>query len=114
MSIDLGSCAVQDTIVVNTRSSVYELIVLRGEEGDLLMRGGTLFPDFCRVLFLGSTAEGGPLQLRTIAIGKRMQVMCGNRLITTTAVQALSTEAPSRMVVHDVAGPIVAGGLGGD
>jgi hypothetical protein len=95
MCIHLGSCAVQETIVVNTSSSVYELIVLRGEEGDLLVRGGRLLPDFCRVLFLGSTAAGGPLQPRTIEIGNRMQFMCGDRLITTTAVQAVSTSTPS-------------------
>jgi hypothetical protein len=95
MSIHVGSCAVQDTIVVNTRSSVYELIVLRGEEGDLLLRGGSLFPEFSRVLFLGSTAEGGSLQLRTIEIGNRMHFMCGDRLITTTAVQSLSACTPS-------------------
>jgi hypothetical protein len=96
MSIHLGSCAVQDTIVVNTRGSVYELIVLRGDEGDLLLRGGSLFPEFCRVLFLGSTAEGGSLQLRTIEIGNRMRFMCGDRLITTTAVKSLSTDTSSR------------------
>ena len=37
MSIDLGSCAVRETIVVTTRASVYELIVLRGDEGDIFV-----------------------------------------------------------------------------
>ena len=59
MSIDLGSCAVRETIVVNTRASVYELIVLRGDEGDVLVRGGSHFTEFRRVLFVGSTADGG-------------------------------------------------------
>jgi hypothetical protein len=95
MSIDLGCCAVQETIVVNTRGSVYELVVLRGDEGDVLLRGGSRFREFCRVLFLGSTAAGGPFQLRTIEIGNRMRFMCGDQLITTSAVQSLSARAGS-------------------
>ena len=59
MLIDLGSCTAWDTIVVNTRASVYELIVLRGDEGDVLVRGGSHFTEFRRVLFVGSTADGG-------------------------------------------------------
>ena len=33
MSIDLGSLTPRETVVVNTRASVYELIVLRGDAG---------------------------------------------------------------------------------
>ena len=88
MSIDLGSCAVRETIVVNTRASVYELIVLRGDEGDVLVRGGSHFAEFQRVLFVGSTADGGSLHPRTIDIGLRMQFFCGDRLVTTSAVQS--------------------------
>ena len=88
MSIDLGSCAVRETIVVNTRASVYELIVLRGDEGDVLVRGGSHFTEFQRVLFVGSTEDGGSLHPRTIDIGLRMQFFCGDRLVTTSAVQS--------------------------
>ena len=42
MSMDLGSCAVRETIVVTSRASVYELIVLRGDEGDVLVRGAAI------------------------------------------------------------------------
>lgn len=90
MAIDLGSCSARETLVVNTRASVYELIVLRGDVGDVLVRGGGHFTEFRRVLFVGSTAAGGPLHWRTIDIGLRMQFICGNRLVTTSAVQSLS------------------------
>jgi hypothetical protein len=95
MSIDLGSCAVPETIVVNTRASVYELIVLRGDEGDVLVRGGNHFTEFRRVLFVGSTADGGSLHPRIIDIGLRMQFMCGDRLVITSAVQSLSRRSAS-------------------
>jgi len=90
MSIDLGSCAARETIVVNTRASVYELIVLRGDEGDVLVRGGSHFPEFRPVLFVGSTADGGVVLPRTLEIGLRMQFICGDRFVITSAVQSLS------------------------
>jgi hypothetical protein len=90
MSIDLGSCAVRETIVVNTRASVYALIVLRGDEGDVLVCGGSHFPEFRRVLFVGSTGEGGSLHPRTIDVGLRMQFICGDRLVSTSAVQSVT------------------------
>ena len=90
MAIDLGSSSAGETLVVNTGASVYELTVLRGDVGDVLVRGGSHFTEFHRVLFVGSTADGGPLHSRTIDIGLRMQFICGNRLVTTSAVQSLA------------------------
>ena len=104
MSIDLGSCAVQETIVVTTRASVYELIVLRGDEGDVLVRGGSHFTEFHRVLFVGSTADGGSLHPRTIDIGLRMQFICGNRLVTTSSAQSLSRRPASAASTECAAG----------
>jgi hypothetical protein len=89
MAIHIDSCAARETIVANTLSNVYELIELREDEGAVLVRGGRHFTEFSRVLFLGSTAERGPLHPRTIEIGLRMQFICGNRLVTTSAVQSL-------------------------
>ena len=64
MAIYVDSCAAQDTIVVTTRSSVYELVVLRGDRGDVLVRGGRHFTEVtpcaisrfdCRRRFAGTT-----------------------------------------------------------
>jgi hypothetical protein len=90
MSIDLGSCTAWDTIVVKTRASVYVLIVLRGDAGNVLVRGGSHFTEFRRVLFAGSMADDGSRHPRTLDIGLRMQFICGNQLVTTSGVQSLS------------------------
>jgi hypothetical protein len=90
MSIDLGSCALRETIIVNTCASVYELIVLRGDDGDVLVRGGSHFTEFRRVLFAGSTAEGGSLQPRTIDTGLRMVFICADQAVLTSAVQSFT------------------------
>ena len=73
MPIDLGSCTAWDTIVVKTRASVYVLVVLRGDAGNVLMRGGSHFREFRRLLFAGSIADDGSLHPRTIDIGLHMQ-----------------------------------------
>ena len=90
MSIHIDSCAELETIVVKTRSSVYELVVLRGDRGDVLLRGGRHLEEFRRVLFLGSTAEGGSFQPRTIHIGLRMRFIAADGLFVTSAVESLS------------------------
>jgi hypothetical protein len=89
MSIHLDSCADWERVVAKTRSSVYELIVLR-EDGGVLVRGGRHFTEFQRVLFLGSTADGSSHKPRTIDIGLRMIFKCGARLIITSPVQSIS------------------------
>jgi hypothetical protein len=90
MSIHIGSCAASETIVVRTCSSVYELIVLEGDCGEVLVRGGRHFPEFRRVLFIGLTADGRAVEPHTIDIGRRMKFHCGDRVIVTSAVQSLS------------------------
>jgi hypothetical protein len=99
MSIHIDSCAAQDTIVATTRSSVYELIVLQGDRGDVLVRGGRHFTEFRRVLFLGSAAAGGALEPHTVDIGLRMTFGVDDRFVITSEVQSLSrgpaTAAPT-------------------
>jgi hypothetical protein len=90
MSIHIDSCAAQDTIVVTTLSSVYELIVLRGDQGDVLVRGGRHFAEFRRVLFLGSAAAGGAIEPHTVDVGLRMTFSVDDRFIITSEVQSLS------------------------
>ena len=80
---------------MKTRSSVYELVVLRGDRGDVLLRGGRLFKEFRCVLFLGSTAEGGSLQPRTIDIGLRMRFIVPDGPFVTSAVESLSRRLAS-------------------
>lgn len=94
MSIDLGSLTSRETIVVKTRRSVYELIVLRPDEADVLVRGGSHFTEWRRVRFLGSSGEGR-VHPRTIDIGLRMQFIHGDRLVITSVVQSFSRRPTS-------------------
>jgi hypothetical protein len=90
MAIYVDSCLPQETIVVTTRSNVYELVVLRGDRGDVLVRGGRHFTENTPVLFLGSMADDGSLESHTIGVGLRMKFVCGARVVITSPVQSLS------------------------
>jgi len=89
-SIDLVSCAAFERIVAETGSSVYEVIVLRGEHGTVLVRGGKHFTTFCRVLFVGSMRPSGATERHTIEIGLRMQFCSENTVIVTSAVESIA------------------------
>ena len=89
MSIHIDSCAPRETIVVTTRSSVYELVVLRGAQGLMVVRGGRHLPKFRRALFIGSTADDGKVAPRTIDIGLRLKFVSGNWSFLTSPVQSI-------------------------
>lgn len=91
-AIQLGSCVPFERIAVKTRSNMYEVIVLCGRTGEVLIRGGRYFPEFRRALLIGSTAGGSALMLRTIDVGLRMEVRDGVTLYRTTPVEAISRE----------------------
>jgi hypothetical protein len=88
-AIRLASCRQFEKIVVNTRRSVYELVILDGRTGDILLRGGCDFPEFCRALFVGSTAGGRALMVNTIDIGLRMEFHVGQGAVITSPVTAV-------------------------
>ena len=85
----LDSCAAPEPMLITTRSSIYELVVLRGAQGLMLVRGGKHFPKFRRALFLGSAADDGSVAPLTIDVGLRMKCCFGNRFFVTSAVQSI-------------------------
>jgi hypothetical protein len=89
-AIRLALCGQFETIVVKTRRSVYEILVLDGRTGDILIRGGSDFPEFCRALFVGSTPDGRALKVNTIDVGLRMEFHLGQGTLITSSVTAVS------------------------
>ena len=92
MATSVDSCAAQDTFVITTRSNVYELVVLRGDRGDVLVRGGRYFTEVTPALFLGSIADDGSVRPHTIEVGLRMKFVAGERFVVTSPVQSVSCD----------------------
>ena len=90
MAIHVDACAAEKTIIVTTRSSVYELVVRRGDRGDVLVRGGMHFTSVTPAFFLGSIADDGSSEPQTIDIGLRMKFVYGDRCVITSPVQSVS------------------------
>jgi hypothetical protein len=89
-AIDIRSCTPSEIIVVKTGSSVYELTVVSGDCGEVLVRGGKHFAKFRSALFAGSIRNGSTLEPHTIDTGLRMKFYFENLVIITSAVQSLS------------------------
>ena len=93
MAIYVDSCEAQETVVITTRSSVYELVFVRADRGDVLVRGGRYFTEFSPVLFLGSIADDGSLNRDTIDIGGRLKFAFGEQFVITSPVESVSRDS---------------------
>jgi len=76
---------------VRTRFSVYELIVLNGRSGEILLRGGRKFPVYTRARLEGSSLGGSFLKLLGIYIGFRMELRTADDRLVTSRVQSISS-----------------------
>jgi hypothetical protein len=69
--VQTETCRPFERLFVRLHHNVYELIMLNGDAGDLLLRGGR-FPQSRRVRLVGSTACGSMLKLLGIYLGLHM------------------------------------------
>ena len=92
--IQIDSCPALEHIEVRTLNSVYEVIVLDGCAGEVLIRGGRFFPEFRRARLAGATARNA-LKLLGIYVGLRMELYVDDQPIVTSAVRRISRRPPT-------------------
>ena len=88
--VDLESCSELEWIVVRTRSSEYDLLVLSGVAGDVLIRGGRVFPAFRRATVIGSIFGAQPVKLGSICVGLHLEVRVDGESVVTSRIQSVS------------------------
>lgn len=88
-----------DILRVHTRNSSYELAVVSGQHGQMLVRGGRYFREWTRVHFLGCSLGGALLKRHTVHVGLRMEFHLAGRRIVTSPVHAIGRDAVSRPAV---------------
>lgn len=76
-------------LAVRTRNSTYDLVILSGHTGEVLVRGGRYFPEWTRAHLAGCSLGGGLLKRRGIHAGMRMEIHAGGRRVVTSAVHAI-------------------------
>ena len=89
MNVQIDSCEAPERIVVRTRNSVYDLLVC-DNEGDVLIRGGRLFPTFRRACLVGATAGGHTVKMLGIYEGLCLELSVGRHSVVTSTVLEIS------------------------
>jgi hypothetical protein len=89
--ISLGQLSVFDRIVITTRNHTYEVVVTSPDTGEVLVRGGTVFPRFTAARLNGSVAGGSSIAARSVNVGVRVEFAIeGYVPVVTTRVQTLA------------------------
>lgn len=78
-----------ETLVVRTRNSLYEIVVIDGPSGEILVRGGQFFPELTPARLAGATLGGCFCKMRGIYAGFRMEIMANAQRTVTTPVESI-------------------------
>ena len=93
-AIQLDSCPAFQWIVVRTRQSVYEIFVLSGDAGEVMVRGGRYFPEFRRATIVGSTFGGSAVRVGSICAGCHLELEADGKSFVTSRIEAVSLGLP--------------------
>ena len=72
-----------------TRNSLYEITVIDGRGGEVLLRGGQFFPEMTPAHLAGATLGGSFCRMRGIYCGFHMEFASDGRRIITSPVQTI-------------------------
>ena len=95
-AIQLDSCDAFQWIIVRTRRSVYEIFVLCGEAGEVMVRGGRYFPEFRHATIAGSTFGGCAVRVGSICPGCYMELEVDGKSFVTSRIETVSLGLPQR------------------
>jgi hypothetical protein len=79
-----------EKLTVQTENSTYEITIICGRTGEILIRGGRFFPEFTAAKLAGSSLGGSFLKLRGIYVGFSLEVHFDRRLIITSRVRRIA------------------------
>src|SRR6267143_1840224 len=91
--VQLETMQDMERLVVCTENSTYEITLISGRTGDILVRGGRFFPEFTAARLAGSSLGGSFLKLRGVYLGFNLEIHFDQRLIITSRVRQISIPA---------------------
>ena len=77
-------------LVIHTENSAYEIRVISGRTGEILVRGGKFFPEFTPARLAGSSLGGSFLKVRGIYVGFNIEITLESRTIITSRVRRIA------------------------
>jgi len=87
--VQLETLQDMEKLEVGTENSVYEVTVISGRSGDILIRGGKYFPEYTPARLAGSSLRGSFLKLRGIYIGFNLEIHFEQKMIVTSRVRTI-------------------------
>src|SRR5215471_13046291 len=88
--VQLETVQDMETLSVHTENTAYEITVISGRTGDVLIRGGRFFPEFTAARIAGSSLGGSFLKLRGIYLGFSLEIHSDQRMIITSRIRNIS------------------------
>ncbi len=82
-----------DKLVIRTRNSLYEIVIIDGRSGEILVRGGQFFPELTPARLAGATLGGSFCKMRGIYAGFRMEINANGKRTVTTPVESIGVLA---------------------
>ena len=79
-----------DRLVVRTLHSTYEIVASEAGSADILVRGGSFFPEFTPARLAGASLGGSFLKLRSVHVGFAIEFAVDQRAIVTSPVRSIS------------------------
>jgi hypothetical protein len=82
-----------EQLIIQTRNSLYEIIIIDGPRGEILVRGGQFFPELTPARLAGATLGGSFCKMRGIYAGFRMEINANGKRTVTTPVESIGVLA---------------------
>jgi hypothetical protein len=100
--IQINRLAELTTVAVRTAGSLYEIAILDGSAGDVLVRGGKFFPERTPANLSGSSFGGSFLKWRWICPGMQLEFVPQPAELVTRTVYDEITGRREFLVGHEV------------
>jgi hypothetical protein len=86
--------APHDRVTVQTRNSLYEIIITVPHTAEVMVRGGAFFPEFTPARVAGSSLGGSFLKLHGVYPGFQLEIVPDGQPIVTTRIRTIVISSP--------------------
>jgi hypothetical protein len=90
--VQVDQLEAMDTLVVETRNSRYEIVVIDPSNAEVIIRGGEFFSEPTPAHVSGASMGGSFLKVRGIYVGLSLELLVDGRRITTTPVHRINAD----------------------
>ena len=91
--VQVDSMEDMEKLFIQTRNTLYEIIIIDGPSGEVLVRGGQFFPELTPAHLAGATLGGSFCKMRGIYAGFRMEFNANGQRTVTTPVESIGVLA---------------------